>query len=86
MKLIETSVTQTNVRMRYQDTRDPSMPDNWIELQVPLSMLKLPSNTPLGDPESHFLATVREVALRYVRDVFDAEIVRLEARRNRGRG
>ena len=86
MKLIETNITQNTVKIRYEDTQSPSNPESWVELQVPLNKLKLPSDTPLGNPKSHYLATIREVALRYVRDAFDAEIGRLATLRNQGRG
>jgi hypothetical protein len=84
MKLLETVVTETAVGMRYADNADPAKAKHWIDCQVPLSELKKPSGMPLGDPERHYLVTVREVGLRYVRDVFEAEIARLADLRSQG--
>jgi hypothetical protein len=77
MKLIETVVTDSTVRMRYADNADPAKAKHWIDFQVPLAELRQVSETPLGDPESHYLSTVRLTALRYVRGKADGEIQRL---------
>jgi hypothetical protein len=78
MKLIETIVSETSVRMRYADDADPAKATQWIDFQVPLSDLKSPDqHNPLGDIESRFLAELRLVALRHAREVIGAETQRL---------
>jgi hypothetical protein len=79
MKLIETTVSATTVRMRYADDADSENPGEWLEFEVKLASLVNPSDTkqPLGDPELQFLAEVRRAALRYVRDAIGEETQRL---------
>lgn len=85
MKLIETVVTETAVRMRYADR--PQDATAWIDFQVPLAELVHPAQTsvPLGDPERQLLAEVRLAALRHVRDVIGGETQRLQELRGRTR-
>ncbi len=86
MKLIATTITETAVRMRFADAEDETRATKWIDFQVPLDGLKLPSDTGLGDPETHFLATVRQAALRYARDIIGDETRRLASLRDQMRG
>ena len=76
MKLIETTVLEKMVRMRYADNVDPVKATQWIDFQVPLALLELPSvngDHPLGDPESRYLGSIQQAALRYARDLIGAE-------------
>ena len=79
LKLIETTILPTVVRMRYADQPDPASAVEWFEFQVPLAPLTAPigPGEPLGDPELRNVAEVRLAALRYVRDVISAETQRL---------
>jgi hypothetical protein len=80
MKLIETKILETTVRMRYADDADPAKASQWIDFQVPLAELLSPNGrVELGDPESRYLAEIRLVALRYVRDAIGAETQRLSS-------
>ena len=78
LKLIETTVLETTVRMRYADDVDPAKATQWIDFQVPLAELQSPNGrVELGDPESRYLAEIRLAALRHARDVIGAETQRL---------
>jgi hypothetical protein len=77
MELIETALSETSVRMRFSDQEDISKAKHWLDFQVPLEKLSLLLERPLGDPEAHFLAEIRQEALRYVRDVVSAETQRI---------
>ena len=87
MMLIETSVSDKSVWMRFADTSDCAKAAHWIDFQVPLSELKVPAGSGtevlLGDPELQLLSEVRLAALRYVRDVIGAETRRLSGLRDR---
>ncbi len=56
MKLVETIISETTVKMRYANHEDASEAKHWIDFQVPLHELKQVSDTALGDPEPHFLS------------------------------
>ena len=77
MKLTETTVSTTAVRVRYADASDP--PVEWMEIQVPLSLLKEPRREAagLGDPEFQFLAELHRATLQHVRHAINGEIQRL---------
>jgi hypothetical protein len=80
MKLIETKILGTTIRMRYADNADPLKATQWLDFQVPLADLSLPAvdtEYPLGDPEKRYLGSIRQAALRYVRNVIAAETQRL---------
>ena len=74
MKLVETTVTSKTVRMRFAEGADPTKPNEWIDFQVPIGSLTLPSETELGDPRLRRFALVQQAALRFVRDAISAEI------------
>lgn len=80
IRLIETVVSGTSIRMRFADQTNPADAKEWIEFQVPLSPLKLLNqNTeeiPLGPVEKRSLELVREAALRYVQNVISEEMRR----------
>jgi hypothetical protein len=78
MKLIETIVSATSVRMRYSNDEDAAQATQWIDFQVPIADLKGPDqHNPLGDIECRYLAEIRLVALRYAREVIGVETQRL---------
>jgi hypothetical protein len=77
LKLTETTVSATAIRMRLADEAG-SEASAWIEFQVPLAGLELPRNpTDLGDPNTRLLAEVRLAALRAARDAIGVETQRL---------
>jgi len=78
MKLIETKISETSIRMRYADDADPVKASQWIDFQIPIADLEGPDKqNPLGDIECRYLAELRLVALRNVRDVIGDETRRL---------
>jgi hypothetical protein len=78
MKLIETTILETTVRMRYADNADPAKATQWIEFQVPNSELKegieAHRQSHLGSLATRKLGAIQEAALAYVQDVVGAEI------------
>jgi hypothetical protein len=77
MKLIETVVTETAVRIRIADDADRLKAQSWIDCQLLRSGLKRQSGTPAADLDGWHLPTVRRVILENVRAAIDAEIGRL---------
>lgn len=77
LKHVETTVGETTIQMRYADHPDPAKATEWFDFQVKIADLRMVSGTPVKDLESHYLAVVRQVALRYVRDVIGEETQRL---------
>ena len=79
LKLIETTISEAAIRMRYADQADPAKATEWIDVQLLIADLSDPANSqePLGDPELQFLAENRLATLRRVRDVIGVEIQRL---------
>jgi hypothetical protein len=72
MQLVQT------IRMRFADNADPTRATQWIDFQLPPTILKAPGqNEPLGDPETRYVAEIRLAALRHVRDVIGDETQRL---------
>jgi hypothetical protein len=83
MQLIETKILPNAVYMRLADDHDPQKADYWIEFQVPLDELTLPTSMgdePLGDAERRFVGSVRLAALRYARDALGEETRALAGR------
>jgi hypothetical protein len=80
MRLFETSVTATAVRMRYADHPDPTKATQWVDFQVPIEAQ--PAN-PAADPgrtvgpELQLFGEVRLAALRHARAVIGEETRRL---------
>jgi hypothetical protein len=74
---VETTISATAIHVRYADNADAAKATEWIDVQVKLSNLKLPSGTVVKDPESHLLAGLRLTALLYAREEANAEIQRL---------
>jgi len=80
MKLVQTSVTETAVHMRYADHTDPSKAAFWVDFQVPLIELKVPAGQgedKLGNPELRLLSEAQLGALRYARGLIGDETQRL---------
>jgi hypothetical protein len=78
MKLIETVITETSVRVRLaMDANQPLTDQNWIECQLLRSGLKRLSGTPAANLDALPLPTVRQVILENARAAIDAEIARL---------
>src|SRR5205823_911958 len=81
LAIIETTISDSTIRMRLADNADPSAATEWVEFVVPLAPLTLPTvggqDVPLGPAEDRRLATIRLAALRYVRDAIGAETQRL---------
>jgi hypothetical protein len=73
MKLIETTISETTIRMQYADDPDPEKAQEWLDFQVPLKGMELPSG-PLGDSRERSLRLIQAAALRKVRDLVDDEI------------
>jgi hypothetical protein len=84
MKLIETTVSETTVRMRYADNADPAKASQWIDFQVPLAELAEGTGarkTHLDRLEARFLGAIQEAALHYMQDVVAKEIRETATRR-----
>jgi hypothetical protein len=79
MKLVETKISETAVHMRYADNPDSAKATAWIDFQVPIADLVVPNSpeSPLGELESHYLAVIRQAALRHAREIIGAETQRL---------
>ena len=80
MQLIETTVTETSVLMRFADNADRSQATEWIDFAVPVAGLTLQGQNgdiPLGDIQMRHLASIRLAALRHARGVIGDEIHRL---------
>jgi hypothetical protein len=83
VKLIRTTISEASISMRYADDTDPTKALEWIDFRIPfvaLDHLRGPNGQKLGDPESQYLATVQQAALRYVRDLVAEEIRGLASR------
>jgi hypothetical protein len=79
MKLIQTTISETTVRLRYADNEDAAKATQWMDFQFPLSDLRNPEDPtrPLGHPRVRFLAEVERSALRHARGVIGEETKRL---------
>jgi hypothetical protein len=80
MKLIETTVLETTVRMRYADHSDPAKAKEWFAFEVPIAPLTLPASggdIALGNHHIRHLGSIQQAALRYVRDAITDETQRL---------
>ena len=85
MKLIETTVSTTDVHVRYADNADASAAKSWMDFRLPLADLKQPNGggKALADPELQFLAEIEAAVLLCVRDAINAEIARLRDQKGR---
>jgi hypothetical protein len=75
---VETKILANAIHVRYADNPDPTRATEWLDAQVTMPNAKMPSGTVLKDPEGHYLAGLRLVALLYARSTADAEIQRLQ--------
>jgi hypothetical protein len=83
MQLIETKILPNAVHMRLADDFDPMKAEYWINVQVPIDDLTLPTHgadVPLGDIEKRYLGSIQLAALRYARDLIGAETQALASR------
>jgi hypothetical protein len=69
MKIIETTVSKTTIRVRFSDGLDH--PIEWIDFQVKLADLKL------GETELQYLGELQKEALRCARATINVESERL---------
>jgi hypothetical protein len=76
MKLIETTISETTVRMRYADDADASKATQSLEFVVPMGEAR---------PEWH-LPAIQRVALLTVQELVNAEIQAASKRVDRARG
>jgi len=83
MKLIETTVSGSALRMRYADDADATKASEWVDFQVRLSHMEREPGKTIADPELLFLAELRRAALEHVQSAIGAEIRRLQALANR---
>ncbi len=82
LNLIETTVSEAAIRLRYADAADTEKATSWIDIRVPVESLRYDAsggNGPLGDLDLQFLSEIRLAALRRVRAVVGDEIQRLVA-------
>jgi hypothetical protein len=80
MKLIETTVLETTIRMRYADNADPAKAKEWFAFEVPIGPLTLPTTSgdvALGELHTRYFSSIQQAALRYVRDAIGDETQRL---------
>jgi hypothetical protein len=79
MKLVETAVTESAVRIRLADDAERLRAQSWIECQILRSDLKHLNGTPVQDLASLSFPMVRQVILENAQAVLAAEIERLRA-------
>jgi hypothetical protein len=84
MKLVETAIRATTIRLRYANADDPSTATEWIDIQFAADDLKHPSTgNSLGDLAPKFLLEIQATVLHRARDEIDGEIQRLRDQRGR---
>ncbi len=83
MKLIETTISETEVRMRYADNSDALQATQSIDIRLPLAVLKHGSGSALPHPGELLLSATQAAALRFVQELADAEKSRLVNLSNR---
>jgi hypothetical protein len=79
MKLVETAVTESAVRIRFADDADRLRAQSWIECQIQRSDLKHLNGTPVQNLESLSFPMVQQVMLENAQAILAAEIERLRA-------
>ena len=79
MKLIQTTISEISVRLRYADNEDAAKATQWMDFQFPLSDLRNTEDPTrqARQPSVQFLAEVQRSALRRARDVIGEETKRL---------
>jgi hypothetical protein len=59
IKLVETAIRPTTIRLRYADADDPAAATEWIDLHFAAKDLKHPkSGNPLGNLEPRYLLEI----------------------------
>jgi hypothetical protein len=76
MKLIETVISETSIRLRYADETDPTKAVEWVDVQFALSGLKNPED---AKPELQYVAELQRAALDRLQAVLSGEIQRLRS-------
>jgi hypothetical protein len=78
---IETTISETTIRMRYADHNDPAQATQWFAFEVPIGPgLTLPTHggdVALGALPTRLFASIQLAVLRYVRDAIGEETQRL---------
>jgi hypothetical protein len=78
---VQTTISETSIRMRLADNPDEALVMESVELLVPTTaQLTVPTASgpfPLGAIANQSLALIQVGALRYARDAIDQEIDRL---------
>lgn len=79
LKIVETTVTEAAVRVRFADDADPAKAIEWLDLRFPVSKLESSKGNSLGDPRKRTLAAIHQAALLFAQDVIDAETEKIAA-------
>jgi hypothetical protein len=79
MQLVQTNFSADFVRMRYANNPDLALATEWIDFQVPMAELRLPSDHAqgLGDLDTLMIGEFHLAALRHAREALAAETQRL---------
>jgi hypothetical protein len=83
LKHVETTISETSIRMRLANDTDPAKATETVDLLLPIgNHLKLPDagggpEYPLGQLATRQLSSIQLATLRYVRDEISAETQRL---------
>ena len=76
MKLIETSVSETSIRLRYADETDPAKAAEWIDMQFALSSLPDRNLNTEQPTELQYLAELQRAVLDRLQAILNSEIQR----------
>ncbi|HEY7084266.1 MAG TPA: hypothetical protein VH519_05565 [Hyphomicrobiaceae bacterium] len=79
MKLVETVIADTFVRIRLADDEDPLKAQSWIECRLPKAALVRASRTPVVGFDRLALPAARQSVLETMRAAIDDEIARLRS-------
>lgn len=78
---VETTISETTIRIRYADHHDPAQATQWFAFEVPIGPgLTLPTHSgdiALGAISTRLFASIQLAALRSVRDLIGEETQRL---------
>lgn len=74
LKLVQTTFSETTIRLRYADDADPARAKQWLDFQFLIADLKHVSETPVRDPQALALGVLQAAALRRARDIASGEI------------
>jgi hypothetical protein len=79
MKLMETNVSGSSVRMQFANDPNPALATEWLEFEAPIDLLKTQAASPLSDPSARRLVVVQLALLHQMRDAIDEEVRRFES-------